>query len=307
MHKLAAEIELAITIPFVHIADTTAAAVRGDGLDTRRPARHGVHDGAGLLRRPAAPSTGSTVIVPGRGRPPDRARRDLRRAVPSASSATPRASEYRRIMRVAGRAGRPGDPARLHRDRPAGRPRGLAGPGVRHDPAARRAGGRAQRGVRRVAAAFQVAVTATPGARPSSRTAATAHLGHQRLPRQQSDPRAAADLGDRDDLGGQVVLRGARRARRPRARSPTGRGSPPTGPVGGVGADDRPAAVERDRRQPVARRRARPVSTTAPVKSATNADAGRAESSAAGRAGRPRRRRARRRGRRAAPPRRSRG
>jgi len=33
MHKLAAEIEFAITIPFVHIADTTAAAVRGDGLD----------------------------------------------------------------------------------------------------------------------------------------------------------------------------------------------------------------------------------------------------------------------------------
>src|SRR4051812_46987592 len=33
MHKLAAEIELAITIPFVHIADTTAEAVRGDGLD----------------------------------------------------------------------------------------------------------------------------------------------------------------------------------------------------------------------------------------------------------------------------------
>ena len=33
MHKLAAEIELAITIPFVHIADTTAAAVRGDGRD----------------------------------------------------------------------------------------------------------------------------------------------------------------------------------------------------------------------------------------------------------------------------------
>lgn len=33
MHKLAAEIELAITIPFVHIADTTAAAVIGDGLD----------------------------------------------------------------------------------------------------------------------------------------------------------------------------------------------------------------------------------------------------------------------------------
>lgn len=33
MHKVAAEIELATTIPFVHIADTTAAAVVGDGLD----------------------------------------------------------------------------------------------------------------------------------------------------------------------------------------------------------------------------------------------------------------------------------
>ncbi len=34
MHKLAAEIEAAITIPFVHIADTTADAVRSAGLDT---------------------------------------------------------------------------------------------------------------------------------------------------------------------------------------------------------------------------------------------------------------------------------
>ncbi|MDA0181724.1 aspartate/glutamate racemase family protein [Solirubrobacter phytolaccae] len=33
MHKIAAEIELAISIPFVHIADTTAAAVRADGLE----------------------------------------------------------------------------------------------------------------------------------------------------------------------------------------------------------------------------------------------------------------------------------
>jgi aspartate racemase len=32
MHKVAAEIELAITIPFVHIADTTAEAVRAAGL-----------------------------------------------------------------------------------------------------------------------------------------------------------------------------------------------------------------------------------------------------------------------------------
>src|SRR4051794_25502037 len=33
MHKLANVIEGAIEIPFVHIADTTAAAVRGDGLE----------------------------------------------------------------------------------------------------------------------------------------------------------------------------------------------------------------------------------------------------------------------------------
>ena len=82
MHKVAAEIEIAITIPFVHIADTTAAAVRGDGLDR-----------VGLL------ATGYTMEQdfyvgrlrdgpqPGRararaGRPQDRPRRDLRRAVP---------------------------------------------------------------------------------------------------------------------------------------------------------------------------------------------------------------------------------
>ncbi len=34
MHKLAAEIEAAITIPFVHIADTTADAVKAAGLTT---------------------------------------------------------------------------------------------------------------------------------------------------------------------------------------------------------------------------------------------------------------------------------
>ncbi len=34
MHKLAAEIELATTIPFIHIADTTADAVKAAGLKT---------------------------------------------------------------------------------------------------------------------------------------------------------------------------------------------------------------------------------------------------------------------------------
>ena len=54
MHKVADAITAAIDVPFVHIADTTAAAVRAAGLDDGRPAGDGVHDGAGLLRRPPA-------------------------------------------------------------------------------------------------------------------------------------------------------------------------------------------------------------------------------------------------------------
>ena len=140
---------------------------------------------------------------------------------------------------------------------------GFAGAGLRHHPPARRAGGRAQRGVSRVAAAFHVAVTRTPGARPSARTDATRDLGHERLAGEQRDPRAAADLGDRDDLGREVVL--GRRGRASPASSTISHGYrlAPTGPVGRVGADDRAAAVERDRRQPVRgpprrRRSARP-------------------------------------------------
>ena len=55
MHKLARrDRPRRSTIPFVHIADTTADAVHGAGLHARRPAGDRVHDGAGLLRRPAA-------------------------------------------------------------------------------------------------------------------------------------------------------------------------------------------------------------------------------------------------------------
>ena len=74
------EIKLAITIPFVHIADTTAQAVKAPAW-TRRPARDRVHDGAGLLRRPAARAR-TRRARPGRRRPQDRPRRDLRGAVP---------------------------------------------------------------------------------------------------------------------------------------------------------------------------------------------------------------------------------
>ena len=100
-------------------------------------------------------------------------------------------------------------------------------------------------------------------------------LRRERLAGRQAEPHAVADLGDRDDLGLEAVLRRARRAlvaRQARSRSPRGRRSRPRGP--------RPRRCSPPRR----RRRARPasarpgpaaalpVSTTAPVKSATKAD-----------------------------------
>ncbi len=68
MHKVADAITGAIGIPFVHIADATAAAVRAAGLRTVGPAGHGVHDGAGLLRRPAARRARPRGAGAGRGR-----------------------------------------------------------------------------------------------------------------------------------------------------------------------------------------------------------------------------------------------
>ncbi len=97
MHKLAAEIELAITIPFVHIADTTADAVRAAGWSASACSPPATRWSRTSTSAGCAPSTGSTCCA-GRGRPQDRPRRHLRRVVPSGSSRTPRASEYRRIM-----------------------------------------------------------------------------------------------------------------------------------------------------------------------------------------------------------------
>ena len=54
MHRVAGEIADAVGVPFVHIADATADAVRAARPAHRRAARDGVHDGAGLLRRAAA-------------------------------------------------------------------------------------------------------------------------------------------------------------------------------------------------------------------------------------------------------------
>ena len=162
MHKLATEIELALTIPFVHIADTTAAAVLGDGLD-----RVGLLATAYTMEQDFYTGRlrdhGLVGARPGRGGPQDRPRRDLRRAVPRRDSRRV-AGGVSADHGAAGRGRRAGDPARVHGDRPAGRCRRCRRAGLRHDPPARRARGRAQRGVRRVAAAFQVAVTVVPGA-----------------------------------------------------------------------------------------------------------------------------------------------
>ena len=48
MHKVAPAIEEAVSIPLLHIGDVTAHAVRAAGLASGRPARDGLHDGAGL-------------------------------------------------------------------------------------------------------------------------------------------------------------------------------------------------------------------------------------------------------------------
>ncbi|MEY9574495.1 aspartate racemase [Bradyrhizobium diazoefficiens] len=54
MHKLAPEIVAKLTIPFIHIGDSTAQRIRSKGYRARRVARHEVHDGGRLLHRPAA-------------------------------------------------------------------------------------------------------------------------------------------------------------------------------------------------------------------------------------------------------------
>ena len=77
--------------PVLHIADTTADAVRAAGLHTVGLLATALHDGAGLLRRAAARSPRPRrARARGRG-PRDRAPRDLRRAVRRAACWTPRA------------------------------------------------------------------------------------------------------------------------------------------------------------------------------------------------------------------------
>jgi aspartate racemase len=129
MHRVADEIAAAVEIPLLHIADTTADAVRTAGLAT-----------VGLL---ATASTmeqdfyvgrlqrthGLSVLVPG---PEDRRLvhaviyRELCLGIVKDESR----QAYRRVIGdLVDRGGR-GHPARLHRDRPADRSPGCPGPGL---------------------------------------------------------------------------------------------------------------------------------------------------------------------------------
>ena len=53
MHKVADQVQAAVGIPLLHIADVTADAVLAAGLDTVGVARHRLHDGADVLSRAA--------------------------------------------------------------------------------------------------------------------------------------------------------------------------------------------------------------------------------------------------------------
>ena len=53
MHKLADELQAAVAIPLLHIADATGSAVLRRRLLDGRPAGDPVHHGAAVLRRPA--------------------------------------------------------------------------------------------------------------------------------------------------------------------------------------------------------------------------------------------------------------
>ena len=66
MHRMADEVQAAVGIPLLHIADPTAERIKAAGLQPRRPARHRLHHGAGFLQGPAGRKvTGWTCWCPG--------------------------------------------------------------------------------------------------------------------------------------------------------------------------------------------------------------------------------------------------
>ena len=107
-------------------------------------------------------------------------------------------------------------------------------------------------GRRRVAVAFQVATTRSPGARCERPDRGLGELGGERLGGREADADAVADGGDRATSAARR-LRAEPGGRRPpaRARSPTGGRWPPPAPVAAVGARHLAAAVELHDREPV--------------------------------------------------------
>ena len=121
MHRVADAIEAAVDIPLLHLADVTADAVRAARTRPGRAARHPLHDGAAVLRRPPPLARHRRARAGGR-RPDARARRHLRRAG-ARRGARRVAGGVRRRGAAAGRAGRRGSGPRLHGDRAADRSR----------------------------------------------------------------------------------------------------------------------------------------------------------------------------------------
>ena len=131
-----------------------------------------------------------------------------------------------------------------------------------------------------MAAAFQLAVTRTPGRRPSASADGPCDLGGQRLRSGEPQPHAVADHGDAQHLGGEPVLRRAVRRLTGRLDRDLPRVDADRHRAGGASVlVTAPPPSSSTRVSPSGAPCAVPVSTTAPVKSATNADRGAAASS----------------------------
>ena len=123
MHRVADDVQAAIDVPLLHIADALADRARASGLVAARRPRRPLGDGGGLLRRPARPRG------PHRRRPGAADRADVDRIIfdeLTLGRVRRVAGDVRRHHRPAPRLGIRGPRARLHRDRAAGPPGGLA-------------------------------------------------------------------------------------------------------------------------------------------------------------------------------------
>ena len=104
MHKVADQVQAAVSIPLLHLADTTAAARARRRTDARVGLlAHRVHDGAGLLPRPARRPRPATCSSPTPTTAPTSTGSSTTSCA-AASSSRSRAQVYRRRDRPARRA-----------------------------------------------------------------------------------------------------------------------------------------------------------------------------------------------------------